>query len=677
MFAGKKSAAGTPPYDPVYVDDVFSTYLYKGNGSTQTIVNNIDLSTKGGLVWIKGRDVGSEPHALFDTARGVNKIMQTNNVDGSANFNNSLTAFNTNGFSLGTNRTDPSVNFVSWTFRKQPKFFDIVTWTGDGSNFNIRTINHSLGSVPGLIIVKATSATSVWWASAQLSTSTGAVRNRTYSSDPNYFALNRSDAYWTLTNQAIYAPTDTTFNLANFGETGTIAAQGGVNIDGVQYIAYLFASDAGGFGTTGSDSIISCGSYVGNGSVPNAQTEQNGPEINVGWEPQWIMIKSASSNATGWFIHDSMRGFTIDQSELLQANNNSTESSFGPTYKYIKPTSTGFKITAGTGAYYNETGETYFYMVIRRPMKVPTVGTSVFSPRLITATQSTQSITNIGFPPDLIINGVRSNANYGQQVTDRLRGPRKQVFTNYDSVENTTNGTALVSLDQSGFTLGSDSAGTGWNAYSGYTSVKWCFKRAASFFDQVCYTGTAAGGRVLSHNLGVAPQLMIFKSRTTTGDNNWSIQCAFGPSGKVFSLNSTGSYNGTLATSLTASSITLSDNTTNNAVPYVAYLFASCPGVSKVGSFTVANSATTVSCGFTPRFVLIKSTENTGTNDWYTFDSARGITSGNDPYLRLNSAAEEDTPLGAVDFLDTTADGFITERFGGFGDGNYIFLAIA
>ena len=118
-----------------YIEDVFSTYLYTGNSSTQTITNGIDLSTKGGLVWIKRRT--SEAHYLFDTSRGALVELNTDGLDGDQTKANSLTAFNTTGFSLGSwggsnYSVAPDNSYVSWTFRKQPKFFDVVTYTGDG-----------------------------------------------------------------------------------------------------------------------------------------------------------------------------------------------------------------------------------------------------------------------------------------------------------------------------------------------------------------------------------------------------------------------------------------------------------------------------------------------------------------------------------------------------------------
>jgi hypothetical protein len=111
---------------------------------------------------------------------------------------------------------------------------------------------------------------------------------------------------------------------------------------------------------------------------------------------------------------------------------------------------------------------------------------------------------------------------------------------------------------------------------------------------------------------------------------------------------------------------------------YVAYLFATCPGVSKVGSYTGTGTTQTINCGFTggARFVLIKRTDDIG--DWYVWDSARGIVAGNDPYLLLNSTAAEVT---STDYVDTFAAGFELTATApaaiNASGGSYIFLAIA
>ena len=110
----------------------------------------------------------------------------------------------------------------------------------------------------------------------------------------------------------------------------------------------------------------------------------------------------------------------------------------------------------------------------------------------------------------------------------------------------------------------------------------------------------------------------------------------------------------------------------------VAYLFASCPGVSKVGSYTGTGSTVQVNCGFTAgaRFVLIKRTDAGG--NWYVWDSARGIVAGNDPYLLLNSTAAEVT---STDWVDTLATGFEVSNAGSnlvnVNGGTYLFLAVS
>jgi hypothetical protein len=118
--------------------------------------------------------------------------------------------------------------------------------------------------------------------------------------------------------------------------------------------------------------------------------------------------------------------------------------------------------------------------------------------------------------------------------------------------------------------------------------------------------------------------------------------------------------------------------TNNTGDTYVAYLFATCPGVSKVGSYTGTGALQTINCGFTSgaRFILIKRTDTTG--DWWTYNSLRGITSGNDPYMLVNSTAAE---VGGTNYVDTTGVGFQVTAAAPAGlnasGGTYIFLAIA
>jgi len=143
-----------------YMDDVFSTYLYSGTGSTKTINNGIDMS-EGGMTWIKDRDAVNEA-VIFDTERGVTKyLIPSDNYSEATQSSNSLTSFNNNGFTIGgwSNVNTSSRSIASFTFRKAKGFFDVVTYTGNETN---RTISHSLGCIPGMIIIKRRDAAEDW-----------------------------------------------------------------------------------------------------------------------------------------------------------------------------------------------------------------------------------------------------------------------------------------------------------------------------------------------------------------------------------------------------------------------------------------------------------------------------------------------------------------------------------
>jgi hypothetical protein len=129
------------------IEDVFSTYLYTGNGSTQTITNGIDLAGEGGLVWSKARSA-TQVHTLFDTERGATKSLFSNLTNGEITLGDALTGFTSSGYTLGADASGPNINgsgttYASWTFRKAPRFFDVVTWTGD--SVAGRSISHNLG----------------------------------------------------------------------------------------------------------------------------------------------------------------------------------------------------------------------------------------------------------------------------------------------------------------------------------------------------------------------------------------------------------------------------------------------------------------------------------------------------------------------------------------------------
>ena len=208
------------------------------------------------------------------------------------------------------------------------------------------------------------------------------------------------------------------------------------------------------------------------------------------------------------------------------------------------------------------------------------------------------------------------------------------------------------------------------------------FRRAPGFMDVVCYTGTGVA-TTQAHNLGAVPELMIGKSRSGTFD--WCVYHKDVGNTKAIYLNSNGlpvtSSDFWQDTTPTSSVFTIGNinrlNTNGNT--YVAYLFASVPGVSKVGSYTGNGSSQTINCGFTngARFILIKRTDSAG--NWCVWDSARGIVTGDDPVLSLNNNfAQNDT----TDDVDPHSTGFIVNSVSpgreiNLNGSTYIYLAIA
>ncbi len=648
MFSSNTSQVSS---DANWIEECFQTHLYTGNGSTQTITNGIDLSGKGGLTWSKRRDSATGGnHVLIDTVRGAGNYINTNTTSAQATDAQTVTAFATTGYSIGTStRNNTSAGtYASWTFRKQPKFFDVVTFTTGASNTNQR-ISHSLGSVPGCIIVKRTDGVDNWF-----------VWHRSLpSTTDDYLYLNTT------------AATQNTGGA--WGATGPTSTDFGVDDNffggGRACVAYIFAHNAGGFGLTGTDNVISCGSYTGNGSTDNI--------VTLGYEPQWIMIKDTTGSTNPWVVVDNMRGMSLtNRVELYPSSSNAELVS---TTNRLFPTATGFTLN-GDNAYYNTNGSTYIYIAIRRgPMKVPTSGTSVYNAISRSGTAASATVSGVGFASDLVVVKGKSS---GDQVAwnDRLRGTLQELISSGASAEITTTDTVL-NFTMDGMSLGADATRFDYNATS-HTYINWFLKRAPSFFDEVCYTGNGTSQNI-SHNLAAIPELMLVKRRNVGGDNFVSRPSALGQNKYMYLTTmaaadaDTGFWNDTSATS---SVFTVGNRSQVNSSgsTYVAYLFATCAGVSKVGTYTGNGSTQTINCGFTggARFILIKRTDATGA--WFVWDSARGITSGNDPSLMLNSTAAEVVDWNSVGVDSTgftvTQNAYSVINSSG---GTYIFLAIA
>ena len=639
MSVGTKllQAAAGNAGEVVYVDDVFSTFLYTGNGTNpHTITNGIDLAGEGGLIWTKARDSASLDNVLVDTERATGWLV-SNGTQAASGTSTAYLSFNSDGYDIDNafNNWNGSTigDYVSWTFRKQEKFFDIVTYTGNGTAG--RTISHNLGSVPGMMIVKSTSNGEAWEVYHRKADATAP--------EDKYLQLNSTGSVgdssfrWNDT-----APTATEFTVGGANE---------VNGNGMTYVAYLFAHNEQDFGENSDEAIIYGDSFVNNSASV-------GVEVNVGFEPQWLLIKGASSDSGlgAWLIIDNMRN------AYLRTNNSNAEVS-NDVFEF---TSRGFKPLT----YYDGT---LIYVAIARPHKPASefAATDLFAVDNRTTTTSPAFIS--GFPVDMAIHRTVDETG-SRQIASRLTGS-KVLFTDSVSTESTI---SSVTFDY----MNGHREGASANA----DEYAWMWRRAKGYFDVVAYVGTGSATTV-SHNLGVAPELILVKRRNGSADWVWYVSALgagkylYGDGGAE--LTDSGIWNNTAPTSSVFSvnnqsgSITYRINGSGDT--YIAVLWATVAGISKVGSYTGTGSDLNVDCGFSAgaRFVLIKRTDSSS-DGWYVFDSVRGIVAGNDPYLLLNTT---DTQVTNTDYIDPLSSGFTVTSSAPAGlnasSGTYIFLAIA
>jgi hypothetical protein len=632
-----EAAAGNAGGEATYVDDVFSTYLYEGTGTAQDIVNGVDLAGGGGMVWIKSRDAVHN-HGLFDTERGAGKLLASNSADGELDYAD-VTSFNSDGFTAGYYSgwfNSAGDGQASWTFRKAPSFFDVVTYTGD--SVAGREIPHNLGVEPGMIIVKRLTGSDNWQVfhkdlsnplTKRLYLNSELAEQNQNSSTPQFPAM----------------PTDSVF---------TVGRDTSVNGSPQEYVAYLFAHD------DSDEGMIQCGSF--------SSTSASSIDIDLGWEPQWLLAKTSGSNG-GWSIFDSQRGFVGSlggDTAGLVANEPNAEA----TYTNWALNSRGFS--------YLETSSSrdFIYMAIRRPNKPASEFEAdelfAIDTRFSAEAQAETPPLNYysGFPVDLEINSRVTGG--GHYVYPRLAGGS---FLKTETTDAEVSNASVRFQSNVGLFPGS--------TYSPDTTKQsFMWRRAHGFFDVVCYEGDGSPNSVIPHNLGVAPEMMILKSRDIT--TSWIVYHKDIGNTKAIYLNkdnaettaSSGWWDNTTPTDTV---FTVGANPSQSSWgSVVSYLFASVDGISKVGSYTGTGNDLNVDCGFSAgaRFILIKRTDNNG--DWYVYDSVRGIVAGDDPYFLLNSTASQ---TANTDYIDPLNAGFTVTSSApaalNNNGGTYIFYAIA
>jgi len=356
------------PEPAVIPSEHFDVALYEGDGSVQNITS---LGFQPDFTWIKNRQ-GTDQHQLFDAVRGVTNAIHSDGAQAEAANADTLTAFLSNGFTTGddiaTNTNDDG--YVSWNWkagnatlgtgdftqgtiastcsRNVDAGFSIVSWTGTGAN---GTVGHGLSKAPEMIITKKLSGDH-WF---------------TYHNnliDASYHI------YLNVTGPAISTddpwndtdPTSTVFSLKS---------DGSVNVNTQAYIAYCFHSV---------DGYSKVGSYIGNAG--GGYNGEDGPFINLGFRPKFIIIKTAS-DTDAWVMYDSERGWRLDASRrnyVLYPDNDPAEGEHGSTKTYAEFFSNGVKIRDDDNLV-NKNGDTYIYLAFADlPFKYANAGFHTSSP---------------------------------------------------------------------------------------------------------------------------------------------------------------------------------------------------------------------------------------------------------------------------------------------------------
>ncbi len=704
-------AAGIIPH--TYVDDVFSvdTWLGTGTGASspanKKITNGIDMAYHGGMVlnFQRGNRSGSYGtdcyKGISDTDIGVQKrIWPLSGTNGVGDQSDAMQSFDNDGWTMGQNlymnegsgNGSNSSSNGAYTFRKCPGFFDMVTFTtGDGSNKQAnRRISHSLKCKPGVIIVKDQGANNGDFYVFNCKQQGGGAND--------YMLLNHT-GNWTGSSD-FWGPQGNSVTSTDFGinENKTWWTAN------TTYSVWMWADgddpDAAIFGKNRDAAIVK---VLWGGSGQNQVT-------TLDWEPQMLLVKNSGSH---WAWYDYLRG----SGAQVSGNSISQYSGVAMFSSNDDLESNSYGISFNHEGFFNSTyGGDMFVLAIRRPdgdcgkfaespseclhiHKGAEPDTEIFN--LNTVVDSNNNPTGFGihdmefsarryenttnwYNTNRMMSG-SSNNNGGSGTSDGDAGfsrwylsPTNDAYLSQQeaSLRNIRTDLNSEQLSASPPIRGAYIPPNGWGNNSGgagQDSIFYMFKRKPGFFDMIKYVGYESVPT--SHKLGVSPDLVIVKSLTNNSSssygNYWGVWSKDAADANYGASSPTLNYHAWLnhsnapqsqgyqvwSVAPTATSLNIATGHPNDSgVTHMMYLFANCTGVSKFGVYDGLGYGNTIdiNLGFAPRLVMIKDIGTNTTHKWMIFDSFRGITSGNDPYLGFNSYAQDTSR----DLIDPISDGF-------------------
>ena len=662
-------------YDGTSTDVI---YRYDGTSSNVSFQGSTNFAPD--FIWIKSRTEGTSSytgnHFLYDSVRGVLKRIKSNSQDSETTFSNSLTAFNSNGFTVGSaiHVNEASDLYVAWCFRgggssntfnindtgygtASAASLDGGQATPSGASINrksglgiykvntttaARTMSHGLPSTPKMYIFKATGKSQNWYVSAydgsnwkfgNLNNDSALSTTTTYTADSSNIVIGAGGS----TTEIVYAMCD----ISNFQKIGT---------------------------------------YTGNG-------DSIGAIVQTDFEVGWLLIRQISGSGNHWVIKDNKRSRTNPRQERLKANKSDAENT-GADVDFL---TNGFQIKSASNEVNGDT-ETYLYWAIATDPSTaatPTV-TKSFDVVTWTGDGSNRDIES-DISPDLVWGKRRDNAigNTNHFLFDTLRGVESRLMSNSDSAE-TVISDEVTGFNTKGFSVGVDPS---TNGNSG-SMVAWLWSAGSHEGNlptantdggvKSTVTANAAAGfsisRVLcpsseqdfnwGHGLGAKPDMVLMKKINSTGNwffwhkdltaeqNYLYLNSSLNEGGLTQDARIWGNQTFTSTTVSTRSNYTFS-----NDDDVICYSWAEISGYSSIGSYTGnGNSTGTIvyttddgtssgNNGFKPRFLLLKCINSSGTN-WRIIDSMRDKTNARSNYFNADTAQPEETAYDQVDFLD-------------------------
>ena len=631
------------------VDQVYNNFVYYGNETSTTITTGVDLSSGGGLIILKNTSTNSDWIFSDTVATTLSNYLSSNTQNAQQASSAGLSVSSTGVTITGNNIVSNGLYTYSLSsFKVAPRFFDIVTWTGDGTSS--RTLTHNLTIAPGLVIVKCRSAGTTNWP----------IRFNNLTSHLN--SGNDVDSTAVQDNGYISAYSASGFTLS----AGSVGVAD-VNASGQTYVAYVFAND------TADNGIIKVITTAG-GSVLD--------EVGLPWKIQTAFGTTITTN-----------GSNTSESFLAQVKADNRQS---PTYATRFLSTEGYASGVATAVVTANFSNNLYKSIVQTYLAYPRTLLVIKKSGYDSAPTSSSDIFAI-----YTRTGNNASTYYTTPISDwslfiskdyAVGTLRSWYQTNISGLGQATalNSTAKISTS-TGITQAENfkwsnrvwyQTVTGYNNTLNQQYITYLFKDAKNYFSSELYTGNAANRDVM-HSLGVVPEMIWVRPESPASGSN--LICYHKDLGNTqyitltaASLPATGStYWRNLSPSNIKFYIGTSTVVNASSTDYRAYLFATCPGVSKVGSYTGTGSDLTIDCGFTSgvKFLWIRSTSGSALS--YIYDTTRGIvTAGNDSMLNVLSTAQA---TATSDDIDVVSSGFVAKGTGliGVSGRQYIYFAIA